>query len=69
MKCIHSHAFYFVLSWIRFGLQDSTLADMAAKVYAYAQYERLGLKKSFMIGILLSLVGCLMILMSEGYES
>jgi len=47
----------------------STLADIAAKFYAYAQYERLGLKRSFFIGITLSLVGCLMILASEGFES
>ena len=47
----------------------STLADILAKVYAYAQYERLGLQKSFFVGLGLSLVGCLMILMSDGVES
>ena len=47
----------------------STSADIAAKVYAYAQYERLGLQRSFFVGLGLSLVGCLMILMSEGVES
>ena len=47
----------------------STVADLISTFFATAQYERLGLKKSFYIGLLLSMAGCLMLLISEGYDS
>ena len=47
----------------------STVADLVSTFCATAQYEKLGLKKSFLIGLLLSVTGCLMLLMFEGYDS
>ena len=48
----------------------STVAEMCAKVLAYSQYERLGLKKCFHMGLSVALFGCVLILVSNGrFES
>jgi len=46
----------------------STAAEICAKMFAYSQYERLGLKKSFQLGLTVALLGCLLLLISNGHS-
>ena len=44
----------------------STVAEVLAKITAYSNADRLGLRKSYYSGLSLALLGCVMILFSDG---
>ena len=44
----------------------STTAEICAKAVAYTQVSKLGLRRSYYAGLSVALIGCMMILSSEG---
>merc|ERR1712083_5789 len=47
----------------------STVAEVFAKITAYGNADKLGMKRSYYSGLSVALLGCMMILLSDGIDS